>query len=215
VALASHPSTSILLIDPDPALQEILAQSFLLATADICQSFEEAVEHMPFTVYQLLICPYRIASLDQYQLLTLNLRHNPSAPFIVTMSGQEFAFMQQAIEYGALGVLDGMPTTQDVVHTVRPLLWLYRLRFSLDRREQWMADFRNQIRNNPVQGKSEALVENRLLCEQALVAIEGGMQALRAHASELVVEAKERMRSSHAGKSHDSATVGTLGSSAT
>jgi DNA-binding NtrC family response regulator len=188
-----HPSSTILLIDPDQELLTILARSVPLSTADVCLSFEEAEHHMALAVYQLLICPYRIALLNQYALVALNRLHNPFAPFVVTMRSGESSFVQQTIDHGALGVLDETHTTEDVLRTIRPLLWLYQLRHSLDRREKWMTDFRQQLCNNPIGDKSESLRENRTLCQQSLLAIEAGMQVLRVHAEDLVNDATERM----------------------
>jgi DNA-binding NtrC family response regulator len=191
---ASIPSSSILLIEPNPALCEIVHRYFPACTVDVSRSYEEALTYVPLSVYQVIICPQRTASLDRYALLTLNRRHNPSAPFVITMGGQDFAFVQQAIDHGALGLLDGSHTAEEVIQTVRPLLSLYSLRFSLARREKWMTDYREQLRNNPIRGTWEnALIDNRLMCEQALVAVEGSMQALRAYAGDLAAEARQRM----------------------
>jgi DNA-binding NtrC family response regulator len=190
----SLPSYPILLIDPDAELLKILAHSVPQSTVDVYGSLEEALPHVPLTAYQLLICPYRMALFNKHTLLAVSRLHNPFAPFVVTMHKGEFSFVEHAIDYGVLGVLDAAHTTQDVLRTVRPLLWLYQLRHSLGRRAQWLIDFRAQIRNNPVQEKWQPVIDNRLLCEQALVAIEDGMQTLRMHADDLMADAKERMR---------------------
>jgi hypothetical protein len=141
----------------------------------------------------LLICPYQIALFNEYALMALSRLHNTIAPLVVTMGVEEFSFVQQAIDYGILGALDEAHTTQDVLRTIRPLLWLYQLRHSLGRRTQWLIDFRAQLRSNSVQDKWQPAIDNRLLCEQALVAIEDGMQTLRMHAGDLISDAKERM----------------------
>jgi hypothetical protein len=167
---------------------------FPACTVDVFSSYGEALTNVPISVYQVVVCPQRTASLDHYTLLRLNRRHNPSAPFVITMDGQEFAFVHEAIDQGALGLLNGSHTAEDVVHTVRPLISLYGLRFSLARRENWMVGYREQLRNNPIQCTSEVLMDNRLMCERALVAVESSMLALRAHAGDLVAEAIERIR---------------------
>jgi DNA-binding NtrC family response regulator len=190
---ASIPSSSILLIEPDPSLREIVHRYFSASTVDVCSSFKDALKYVPISVYQVVVCPQKIASLDQYSLPRLNRLHNPCAPFIITTDQNEVVFVQQAIAHGVLGLLKGSPTTEDVIRTVAPLLWLYQLRFSLDRRKKWVTDFRARLRSNPVEGKPESLIENRLMCEQALFAIESGMQALRAYAGNLADEATERM----------------------
>jgi hypothetical protein len=65
------------------------------------------------------------------------------------------------------------------------------------RRPKRVTDFRDQLRNNPIQDNSEGLIDKRVLCELALLAIEDGMQALRAHVDDLIPEAKQKMRYSY------------------
>lgn len=152
---------------------------------------------MPLATYQLLICPYRFALRNAHALVSLNRRHNPCAPFVVTMSGREFSCVQHVIDHGVLGVLDRAHTIEDSLRTLGPLLSLYQLRFSIAHRERWVADCRDWLRKNPVHHESEflnqSIQENRIMCLQALVAIEGSMQALQAYAGDLAHEATERM----------------------
>lgn len=195
---ASTPSSSILLIEPTPALCSILYLNFPNAEVDVCSSFEEAVAHIPLTLYQVVICPQRLASRDQYSLLYLNDLHHPCAPFIVTTEGEEVANVWQAINHGALGFMHGTNnSTPTLIGIIEPLLSLYRLRFSLEGRQKWVSNFRHQLRRNAIHEKVDTLnsvkQDNRVMCEQTLTAIEGSMQAFQAQADHLTSQARQRM----------------------
>jgi DNA-binding NtrC family response regulator len=189
----SIPSSSFFLIQPPHALSQFVDQYFSGSPVDICSSFEKALMCLPISTYQVVICPQGIASLDQYSLLRLSGLHNPCAPFIVTTGHGEFAFVQQAIDHGALGFLQESDSTADVLRTVQALVSLYRLRFSCDRREKWVADSRSQLQQHGIT-LNKTVQDNRVVCRQTLDAIAGSNQALRGHASNLVADAKERMR---------------------
>lgn len=191
------PSSSILLIQPAPGLREIIHRYFPAAMVDVCSSFENALTFIPLNRYQVVICPQSIASRDQYSLLRLNRRHNYCAPFIVTTNGDEFADVKQAIDHDALGFMHGTTTTTNIVCILENLLALYRLRFSLARRWKWVTDYRDKLRSSPFPKNSGELsgeiYENRVMCEQALVAIEGSVLTFRAQADDRTSEARQRM----------------------
>ncbi|WHZ25890.1 MAG: hypothetical protein OJF51_000685 [Nitrospira sp.] len=194
---ASLPSSSILLIEPAPALSEIILRYFPSVLVEVCPSFENAVSFIPLHCYQVVICPQRLASRDQYALLRLNQRHHSWSPFIVTTEREEIAHVQRAIDAGALGFLHGATTTPTIIHSIERLLRLYRLRVSLARRAKWATDFRERLRTNPIQETWETLhvakQDNRVMCQQTLTAIEGSMQAFRGQANDFAAEARQRM----------------------
>lgn len=191
------PSSSILLIEPAPALCEIIQRYLPAAIVDICSSLKEAVKYIRLNSYQVVICPQRIASLDGYSLLSLNRLHNPCSPFIVTTERKEVADVRQAIEHGALGFLHGTTTTSNIISIVEGLLALYRLRASLEDRMKWATNFRDQLRRSPPHRKSQMWSgirqNNRVLCKQSLTVVEGSMQTFQAQANHLVSEARQRM----------------------
>lgn len=193
----SLPSSSILLIQPAPALCAILDQYFSVAIVDVCLSYETALISIPLHAYQVVICPQNIASRDQYSLLRLNQVHNPCSPFIVTTEQEEVADVRQAIDHGALGFLHGTTTTPNIILNIHCLLALYRLRFSLARRWKWVTDYRDKLWKNLTEDNSRVLsgeiYDNRVMYEQALVAIEGSILAFRNQADDRVSEARKRM----------------------
>ena len=193
----SLPSSSILLIQPSPALCAILDQYFSVAIVDICLSYETAMISLPLHAYQIVICPQRLAARDQYSLLRLNQVHNPCSPFIVTTEQGEVADVRQAIDHGALGFLHGTTSTPNIILNIHSLMELYRSRFSLARRWKWVTDYRDQLQRNLIQDNSEVLrseiYDNRVMREQALVAIEGSILVYRTQADNRVSEARKRM----------------------
>ncbi len=191
------PSSSILLIEPAPALCEIIQRYLPAATVDICSSLKEAVKYIRLNSNQVVICPQRIASLNGYSLLSLNRLHNPCSLFIVTTERQEVADVRQAIEHGALGFLHGTTTTSKIISIIEGLLALYRLRASLEDRMQWATNFRDQLRRSPPHRKSQRWSgirpNDRVMCKQSLTVVEGSMQTFQAQANHLVSEARQRM----------------------
>ena len=193
----SVPSSSILLIDPDPVLSATVGRYFPAATVDTCSSFEDAVTYIPLNFYQIGICPQHMASRDQYSLLHLNRLHNVFAPFIVTTDREEVPDVQQAIEHGALGFLQGTTTNPNILPIIEGLVALYRLRFSLACRWKWATDYRDQLRNDQTKDDwgelNGAIRANRVRCERTLIAIEGSILKFRTQADSLAYEARQRM----------------------
>lgn len=191
------PSSSILLIEPAPALCEIIQRCLPAAIVDSCSSLKEAVKSIRLNSYQVVICPQRIASLNGYSLLSLNRLHNPCSPFIVTTERKEVADVRQAIEHGALGFLHGTATTSKIISIVEGLLALYRLRASLEDRMKWATNFRDHLRRSPPHRKSPRWSgirpNDRVMCKQSLTVVEGSMQTFQAQANHLVSEARQRM----------------------
>ncbi|MGC4095741.1 MAG: hypothetical protein QM706_01380 [Nitrospira sp.] len=193
----SGPSSSILLVEPDPGLREIIHRFFPAVVVDVCASFAEAAEYLSLNHYQAVICPQRIASREQYSLLRLNQLHNSCAPFIITTDRDEAPDVQQAIDQGALGFLPETATTPTIIRTIEGLLVLYGLRFSLACRWKWLTDYRDQLRNNGMQEKSGAVSvdirEKRIMFDKTLVAIEDSILSFRVQADDLAREARLRM----------------------
>lgn len=191
------PSSSVLLIEPTQELSAIFYLNFPGAHLDVCASFEEAVVYIPLNLYQIVVCPQRIASRDGYSLLSLNRLHNPCSPFIVSTEREEVADVKQAITHGAHGFLHGISTTPIIVGIIEQLLSLYRVRFSIEVRKKWVTNYGNQLQADPLCEKSEiwhgTRQDNRVMCEETLTCIKGSMQALYAQANELVSEARHRM----------------------
>ena len=191
------PSASVLLIEPTQELCAIFYLNFPAAHVEVCASFEDAVAYMPLNLYQVVVCPQRIASRDGYSLLSLNRLHNPCSPFIVTTERGEVADVKQAITHGALGFLSGIGTTPIIVGIIERLLSLYRLRFSIEVRTKWVTNYGNQLQTDSISETSAiwrgASQDNRVMCEQTLTAIEGSMEAFHAQANTLVSEARQRM----------------------
>lgn len=191
------PSSSILLITPDPELSATVSRYFPAVVVNTCSSFEDAVTYLSLNRYQIVVCPQRVASRDDYSLLNLNQLHNPYAPFIVTTDQDEVADVQQAIDRGALGFLHGTPTNPNIGLVLEGLMALYRLRLSLAGRWKWATDYREQIRTALTKHDGEelrgTLRDNLVMCEQTLVAIEGSILTFRSHADSLTYEARQRM----------------------
>ena len=191
------PSSSILLIEPAPALCEIIRRCLPAAIVDSCSSLKDAVKSIRLNSYHVVICPQRIASLDGYSLLSLNRLHHPCSPFIVTTERKEVADVRQAIEHGALGFLHGTTTTSKIISIVEGLLALYRLRASLEDRMKWATNFRDQLQRSPPHRKSPRWSgirpNDRVMCKQSLTVVEGSMQTFQAQANHLVSEARQRM----------------------
>jgi DNA-binding NarL/FixJ family response regulator len=154
------------------------------------------VTYIPRNLYEVVICPQRIAALNGYSLLGLNRLHHPCSPFIVTTERAEVADVRQAIEQGALGFLHGTTTTSNMICIIEDLLSLYRLRCSLERRTTWTTTYRDQLQRNPIRQStmpSATRQEKRVMCEQTVTAIEGSMLAFQARANQLVSEARQKM----------------------
>ncbi|UVT21317.1 MAG: response regulator [Nitrospira sp.] len=193
---ASIASASILLIDPAPELHEIIRRYFSSALVNVCSSYKKAVMYIPLNLYQVVICPQRIASVDGYSLLSLNRLHHPCSPFIVTTEREEVAAVRQAIEQGALGFLHGTTTTPNIICIIEDLLSLYQLRCSLERGATWTTKYSHQLRRNLIRKSrmlSDTRQDNRVMCEQTLTAVEGSTLAFQAQANHLLSEARQRM----------------------
>jgi len=161
---------------PLDGLQGLLTRAIPDVSVDRCSLPAHAMAKLKADTYQAAIYSAQLAAWNDYWLLTLHQSLHAKIPFIVTVGLSDHAVAEEALEYGAFGVLVTPLHSHQVLEVVQPALHLSQLRIRIDRSREWIQQLHRQS----------------ALCQRTIDHLEYSVRLLTRVAEDIEMQAKER-----------------------
>src|SRR5689334_12932731 len=157
IASAASPANgrrSLLLAESDPHVLNILPETIKTTipdlSVDLCTSRGHALSKLSSGSYHAIIANANLALMDNGYFLKHHHSIRPHTPLLVSIGSSEYSLARQALHAGAFDVLVNPVDAKQTLNVVRPALWLYQLRVSIQGRQERLRGYRQRLAISPI-----------------------------------------------------------------
>jgi DNA-binding NtrC family response regulator len=198
------PPRPVLLAELDPQSLNLLPQTLTTTipdlSVDLCTSRGHALSKLSSGSYHAIIANAHLALMDNSAFLKHHHSIQPHTPLLVSIGSSEYPLARQALHAGAFDVLVNPVDAEQTLKVVRPALWLYQLRVTIQGRQERLRGYRQRLTILPIstehkQGLKQSyadLEEANDTCWRTIEAIESSLRQLQNIALNIETETRQR-----------------------